>query len=281
LLKLTLNYDGNKEDTSNFLEDDNTGSFTKFTASKDCYFDISAYIQNTAGTNSLALFLKRYNSLGVEQEDYTHYSQEDNTAYAMGTTTTAPFRMNKGDYAVIFRVETDGVPNGAWVTIKATPLVAEALVAIPRKLVAVAKDVKSDSTNGGTFSNGAWRVRTLNVLEGDQSFVSLSGNQIILQEGRYFIRAEAPATSVDQHQAKLRNISLGTDEIIGSKGNSSSTSTSTDFSVVEGVVDVYSSTIFEIQHRCGTSKSDNGFGSGTSSFGVSSIYTQVSITKLR
>jgi len=277
----SYNYDGGGDDTAYLIEDDNTGSFTKFTAIKDCYFDIAAYVQATAGSVSLAIYLRRYNSLGVKLEEYIHYSQEDNAAYAMGTTTTAPFRMSKGEYATVARVESDSAPNGAWVAIKATPLRAEALVAIPRKEVAIIKDIKNDSTNGGTFTSGAWRQRVLTDLSGDTSFVSLIGNQIILKEGRYFLRALVPATSVDQHQAKLRNYSDGTDTLLGSKGNSSSTSTSTDHSVITGMFEIASFKIFEIQHRCGTTKADNGFGSGTSAFGVSSIYTQVEITKLR
>lgn len=59
-------------------------------------------------------------------------------------------------------------------------------------------------TVGGAFTAGAWRVRTLNLHEGDNSFATLANNTVtVTAAGTYLVHVEAGAFAVDWHQAAL------------------------------------------------------------------------------
>ena len=52
------------------------------------------------------------------------------------------------------------------------------------------KELQTSGTNGGTFTTGAWRTRTLNTVQNDpHGFVSLSGNQILLPASNWRVSA--------------------------------------------------------------------------------------------
>lgn len=139
------------------------------------------------------------------------------------------------------------------------------------------KDVKASGTQGGTFTSGAWQTRDLGTTSGDfSSFGSLACNQFTLQAGTYVIEATAPGRKVAFHQARLRNITNCTD-IRGSVEYSHTSDNATTTSFITGKVTVTSATVFEIQHRAGTTNACDGFGTN-GSLG-DEIYTQVKITK--
>lgn len=146
-------------------------------------------------------------------------------------------------------------------------------------------DEKVAGTNGGTFTSGAWQTRDLNTIyQNDLNFVTLSSNQLILPQGTYRLRAEAPAMGVNKHTVKLYNISDSVDVRIGATQNSSiisSTSTAQPPSKVIAYFTIASTKTFEIQHRCQTTQSSTGFGIGSPSFSVVEVFTQVEIEKLR
>lgn len=154
------------------------------------------------------------------------------------------------------------------------------LAAIPTQLTAYIKDIKSDGTDGGTFTSGAWQTRDLNTLEGDSSFVTLSSNQFTLPPGKYEIEAKAPALGGDDHKIKLYNATDAIDEIIGSSGYSRNSSSNQTDSLFVGKIEITTSKTFEIRHRCQTTVATFGFGTA-STFGVDEIYTQVKITKVK
>jgi hypothetical protein len=152
--------------------------------------------------------------------------------------------------------------------------------------VAYVKDVKSNGTNGGTFTSGSWQTRDLTVTEGDDSIVTLGSNQFTLPAGDYRIEASAPGYRVEHHKIKVRNISDSTDDIIGSNafsddyfnaGNSSSEQTN---SVLSGKLLIDASKTFELQHRSASTLASTGFGLANT-FSVDEVYSQVKITKVR
>lgn len=145
---------------------------------------------------------------------------------------------------------------------------------------AILKDIKTSGTAGGTFTSGAWQTRTLNTLEGDNSFVSLSSNQFTLSPGTYEIEAIAPGFVVGSHTAKLRNITDSSDTLIGSSMSAQTSYNGNNTSNIYGVITITGSKTFEIQHRCQTTFGTSGFGT-SSSFGVSEVYTQVKITRIK
>lgn len=141
------------------------------------------------------------------------------------------------------------------------------------------KDIKAAGTDGGTFTSGAWRTRTLNTLENSKTWISLSSNQFTLQSGTYSIEASAPARSTDNHKAKLYDITNSADVIIGTAELAGISSTTNTKSFIVGTFTIASTTTYEIQHRANTTSSGDGFGDNAN-FGVSEVYTQVKLIKL-
>ena len=126
---------------------------------------------------------------------------------------------------------------------------------------AIICDQKDSTTDGGTFSTDAWRTRDLNHEIADpDSIVSISSNQFTLQAGNYLIKWRAPAYHVDRHVTRLYDVTnsalkqYGSSQLADEANNISNQS--------DGIARVTPSgaTVYEIQHACQTTKSDNGFG---------------------
>lgn len=145
--------------------------------------------------------------------------------------------------------------------------------------VCILKDIKGNGVNGGTFNEGTWEVRDLNVLQGNMgSHCTLSSNTFTLQPGNYSIKAYVPAHRVQDHQARLYNVSTSNFEVYGSNAYSKAKDKTCQDSIVlwKGLVE--SETKYQIQHRCGKRQSTNGFGIA-SGFGQQETYTQVYIER--
>jgi hypothetical protein len=175
----------------------------------------------------------------------------------------------------------DGAASGAWSTIGNSSL-ASAAKAFQAQLLHV-RDIQSSGTSGGTFTSGAWRTRTLNTASTNEiTGASLSSNQITLPSGTYFIVASAPAYNVGNHLAKLKNVTDGTDTIIGTvenAGNVTSNSAGQTRSWVIGRFTIAAQKVFEIQHICATTQSTDGLGD-ESSAGVSYCFSEALIWKV-
>jgi hypothetical protein len=152
-------------------------------------------------------------------------------------------------------------------------------VATSSSNVCFIKDVKSSGTSGGNFTFLTWQTRDLNTVEGNSSLVTLAANQFTLPSGTYIFRIEAPAYAVAGHKAKLRNITDGTDAIIGRAAFADNPFKGESISIVEGMVTITSAKVFEVQHFCNVSQNANGLGASTS-MGTAEVYTQVQITKV-
>ena len=144
---------------------------------------------------------------------------------------------------------------------------------------AIICDQKTDGTNAGTFTSGAWQTRDLNTEIADpDSIVSISSNQFTLGAGTYLIEASAPGHDCNRHQTRIYNatdssvVQYGMGELLGTGDTVSSTS------LVVGRTTITASKAFEIQHRCQSTKSSTGLGVATS-FGGVEIYTLVRIYK--
>lgn len=144
--------------------------------------------------------------------------------------------------------------------------------------IAIFEDQKSSGTDGGTFTSGADRTRTINTEVSDLcGFASVSSNQISLLAGTYLIEWSAPALVVDSHQAFLYN---ATDAAVVQRGSTEQTDTSTNVATRSrgsAIVTIASTKAFEIRHRCDTTRSTDGFGRA-GSFGTE-VYTQVVIRR--
>lgn len=145
------------------------------------------------------------------------------------------------------------------------------------------RDEKATGTAGGTFTAGALRTRDLNTVKTNEIVgASLASNQITLPAGTYFIDAEAPAYIVGEHKALLRNVTDGTNTIIGSNEFVGTGAQASSFCRVMGRFTIAAAKVFEIQHYAQNTGATTGFGRQTSLAGAfTEVYTDVKIWKVR
>ncbi len=142
------------------------------------------------------------------------------------------------------------------------------------------QDQKSSGTDGGTFTSGSWQTRDLNTtLTNEITGASLSSNQITLPAGTYYVRAHAASFSNQENKVKIRNTTDSTDVLIGSTSYGSSSNGGFSFSEVRGRFTLASTKTIELQHRCSTTKSTNGFGRACG-YSVVEVYSDIEIRKV-
>lgn len=131
---------------------------------------------------------------------------------------------------------------------------------------AIICDQKASNTDGGSFSSGAWRTRDLNtIIEDPDNIVSVASNRFTLGAGTYLIKGYASATEVNRHQTRLYNVTgSSVVEVGSSEYTSSSAGYAGNKSFVNARITISGSTAFELQHRCHTSRNNDGFGLGAS-----------------
>ena len=140
------------------------------------------------------------------------------------------------------------------------------------------RDEKTQNTNGGTFTAGDWQTRDLNTESADTgNYASVASNQITLAAGTYRVKISCPAYAVNQHQARLQNITDAETTLIGTGAYSVNATTAyvSNCSFIDGRFTIAAETVFEVQHRCATTRSTNGYGV-TCNFGTE-VYTVVEL----
>lgn len=148
------------------------------------------------------------------------------------------------------------------------------LLAVP---VVHVREEQTSGTDGGTFTSGAWRTRTLNTVKTNTiSGASLSSNQISLPAGTYDIAASAPAYQVASHKVKLYNVTDSADVLSGTSERTASSGASQTRSSVFGRFTLAASKALEIRHIC----SVNGSLGDAGNFGVVEVYTEVMIRRV-
>jgi hypothetical protein len=149
------------------------------------------------------------------------------------------------------------------------------------KFFAFVTDEKPQGTDGGTFVSDIWQTRDLNTEITDvDDIVELSGNQMVLQSGKYYIKWSAPAFNVAQHITRLRDVS---NQITIQNGTSEYSFITPDLggnvtrSIGSARVEISSETLFEIQHYGVLDVSDNGLGVANDVSGTPETYTAVEL----
>ena len=142
-------------------------------------------------------------------------------------------------------------------------------------------DEKIGATEGGSFSSGAWRTRTLQTEETNEiTSATLVSNQITLPAGTYMIDAWASAYRVASHKCRWYNITDGSTVINGSTERSADDAgTAMSASKARGRFTIAGTTVFELQHRCETSNATSGFGNAAG-LGAAEVYAEVMIWKV-
>lgn len=142
------------------------------------------------------------------------------------------------------------------------------------------QDQKTAGTNGGTFSTGAWRVRTLNtVVTNTISGASLGSDAITLPAGTYDITASAPAYgAVGGHKAVIGNIDGSVIYLVG-EPTATGTGISTR-STVQGRVTFGGATDIYLLHYGQATVATSGFGVAVNFASQPEIYSDVYIVKV-
>jgi len=163
---------------------------------------------------------------------------------------------------VTLTLPTSAGSSGQYLQTNGSGVLSWQTVTIPDAIsVARITDSKALGTNGGTFTNGAWRTRDLNSIEDDpDSIVTLSSNQFTLGAGTYLIQWSAPAFKVEHHQTRLWDVTGSADVAIGTSEYNAASDDVQTRSFGFDIVTLAASNTFEIQHRCHTSNNGNGLG---------------------
>lgn len=133
-------------------------------------------------------------------------------------------------------------------------------------------DEKSSGSAGGTFNSGSWVSRAIATERSDDhNICSESANQITLAAGKYRCKIQCPAYAVANHKTRLRNVTDGTTLVIGGSAYANTSGTN-NLSFIIGEFTIAAAKLIEIQHRCQTSGSGNGFGNAVS-FDENEIFT--------
>lgn len=137
------------------------------------------------------------------------------------------------------------------------------------------RDEKATTVNGGGFTSAAWQTHALTTEVVDTGAHSvLAANQVTLSAGTYRFRGRAIAYKVDNHQIRLQNITAGTTTAYGTNARAAAAGDDSTMSEVEGRFTIAGATVFELQHRCATTRATDGFGAANS-FGGTEVYASL------
>ena len=129
--------------------------------------------------------------------------------------------------------------------------------------MAILYDLKSQNVGGGSFTTGAWNVRTLNSKVDPESFVTfnssatgINGTNTIfsLPAGKYHLQWRAPAWDAGMMRARLAynvnsNFSGTTTYVMGETAQSDAVSEANTFAFGSATVTITSTTYFRIEHK--------------------------------
>lgn len=168
-------------------------------------------------------------------------------------------------------------------------------------------DEKVSGVEGGTFSANVWRTRDLTTTVFNDFATSITlaaspgqGGQIVLPAGIYYVEAECPAFNVNEHVARLADVTdnpgqFGDTVVLGTSEFSPDTaqwrdganlamtvaSAAQTRSRIVGKFQLERSTTLEIQHRCAKTQATDGFGSDGGFYITDNVYTAVRMWLIR
>ena len=146
------------------------------------------------------------------------------------------------------------------------------------------RDEKADGTAGGNAVSGSWTTRVLNTVVANTiagASVDTGTYIITLPPGNYRAFCRAPARALNDHKARLYDVTNSTTLLLGS--NAFSASTATTYATVEsfiiGPFTLEEETEIRLEHRFTTTRNGDGLGRACS-FGVVEVYSELVIVKI-
>jgi hypothetical protein len=266
-----------------FTYDNSTSQGLKITFNQnvDASVDFGAF----ATSNQWMAIAKNVDAGGTNA-----YSLNNTDVIAFGNTgyvnmATVPFsgKFQAGDYLYfhcpVNSTSADG--NKVAFSISATKDRGNTNMAhIIKPAVAILSDHQAYNQLGGGSTAG-FNDRTLNTVEGESWFVTLSSNQFTLEPGSYKISGQAPTFRVGAAHSRLYDVTNGVASILGYSDYTDTTGQTTVHSTFSGYVTIGASTIYKVQSYCQNAYSSSGLGYYNSPSTEDSIYTTITIEKLK
>ncbi len=148
-------------------------------------------------------------------------------------------------------------------------------------LAAVAFEQQIANTQGGTFTAGALRLRTLNQLRAPAgSGFSLAANLLTVPPGEWLFMWSAPAYRVNGHFSELLDVPQAAGPWYGTTERASSTDTTQTRSHGFAWATVRTPTAFGVYHICATTFATSGFGIAANIV-VPEVYTILAVIKFK
>ena len=174
----------------------------------------------------------------------------DQISKASGTPDT--FTLPASDGTANQLLKTDGAGQLGWATDTGGLFSSYAILA----------DQKTQNTNGGTFTSGAWRIRDLQTEIYDGIGLTIGSNEFTLPAGNYLISWAAMAGRCAKHQSRLYDVTGAAQVGVGSSCVEPSDATYVWQVESSGSARVTpsGSNAYRIEHQCQTTRADVGFG---------------------
>ncbi len=127
------------------------------------------------------------------------------------------------------------------------------------------RDLKTQGTDGGSFSEGIWATRTLNHEQADtKDICTLIANGITLPAGTYRCLISCPAERVEYNQARLQNVTDAVTILLSSSARYLSANYIGGRSIIAGRFTIETGKTLQVQHRCTHTITTYGFGRAAS-----------------
>lgn len=137
------------------------------------------------------------------------------------------------------------------------------------------------NTNGGTFTNAAWRQRTLNTTKRNTiPGCSLASNQVTLPSGIYDLTWVVPSAGVAQNITRIWNVTANAALAYGYPGFSPGAITTSCYTEGRARVTLTTQTTIQVEHYCTTTTSTFGFGRPMNLDTQPEVFSQLIITKV-
>lgn len=130
------------------------------------------------------------------------------------------------------------------------------------------------STDAGSATSGSWAARALNTeVEDTGDIGSVASNQVTLPAGTYLVKAMATANQIGVHALRLYNVTDSAVVVVGMACPEGANA------YLVGKFTIAASKTFELQHRCSTTKADDGLGVATG-FASHEMYSFLELVKV-
>lgn len=159
--------------------------------------------------------------------------------------------------------------------------VAQAIAALTQDIGVIhVQDQKAANTDGGNFTSGGDRTRVLNtVVINTISGASLASNQVTLPAGTYTVVGSAPGYQCGFHRTWLFNVTDTATTLLGSSEDQAGSIVQTR-SHVQGGFTIAGDKVFELRHRCTTTRNTDGLGRSVNLNGANEVFADLLITKV-